>query len=122
MALAEELTEMVHGKEGVEKAKKITETFFHGDIMTLSSEELKEGLVDAKKTHCEDGTLLIDELVAAEIAKSKVEARRLIQQSSISVNGNKVNDLEAKLLKRDAVNEEFTILKKGKKNYFVITF
>lgn len=122
MALAEELTEMVHGKEGVEKAKKITETFFHGDIMTLSSEELKEGLVDAKKTHCEDGTLLIDALVAAEIAKSKGEARRLIQQSSISVNGNKVNDLEAKLLKRDAVNEEFTILKKGKKNYFVITF
>ncbi len=121
-ALAEELTEMVHGAEGLATAKKITETFFHGDIMSLSPEEMKAGLSDAKKYAAEDGVLLIDALVGAEVSKSKGEARRLIQQGSVSVNGVKVTDLETKLNKSDAVNEEFTILKKGKKNYFVITF
>lgn len=122
IALAEELTEMVHGVEGLQKAKKITETFFHGDIMSLSADELKDGLADAKKTAGRDGMLLIDALVEAEIAKSKGEARRLIQQGSMSVNGTKVTDLDFVLNQKDAVNEEFTILKKGKKNYFVVTF
>lgn len=121
-ALAEELTEMVHGKEGLATAQKITETFFHGDIMTLAPEEIKAGLADAKKFAAEDGMPLIDALVGAEVAKSKGEARRLIQQGSVSVNGEKTSDLEKKLYKSEAVNEEFTILKKGKKNYFVITF
>ena len=90
--------------------------------MSLSVEEMKAGLSDAKKFGAEDGMLLIDALVGAEVAKSKGEARRLIQQGSISVNGEKTTDLEMKLNQSEAVNEEFTILKKGKKNYFVITF
>lgn len=122
VALAEELTTMVHGADGLATAKKITETFFHGDIMSLSVEEMKAGLSGAKKFGAEDGMLLIDALVGAEVAKSKGEARRLIQQGSISVNGEKTTDLEKKLNQSEAVNEEFTILKKGKKNYFVITF
>lgn len=121
-ALAEELTEMVHGKEGLAMAQRITDTFFHGDIMSLSPEELKAALADAKKVSVEDGTPLIDGLVAAGAAKSKGEARRLIQQGSVSVNGTKTQDLNTKLNQADAVNGEFTILKKGRKNYFVITF
>ena len=121
-ALAAELTEMVHGKDGLEKALRITDTFFHGDIMTLSVEEMKDGLADAKKTQIADGTGLLDALVAAGISKSKGEARRLVQQGSVSVNGNKVADLNFVLNKADAVNNEFSILKKGKKNYFVLTF
>jgi len=120
--LAAELTELVHGKEGLEKALRITETFFRGNIMDLPAEEIKEGLADAKKTQVEDGVLLIDALVAAEICKSKGEARKLIQQGSVSVNGEKKTALDTVLLKKDAVSEEFTILKKGKKNYFILTF
>lgn len=121
-ALAEELTEMVHGKDGLAKAQKITETFFKGDIMTLSPEEMKEGLADAVKTPIEDGTSLIDALVAAGICKSKGDARRLIQQGSISVNGEKTTEIDKALCQSDAINNEFTIIKKGKKNYFLFTF
>jgi tyrosyl-tRNA synthetase len=120
--LADELTEMVHGREGLEKAKKITETFFHGDIMSLTPDEMKDGLADAEKTAVSDGITLIDALVSANIAKSKGEARRLIQQGSVSANGAKITDIEAVLKKSEAVNEEFTILKKGKKNYYLLTF
>lgn len=121
-ALAAELTELVHGKDGLEKALRITETFFKGDIMTLSPEEMKEGLADAKKAAVEDGVTLIDALVIAEVCKSKSEARNLIKQGSILVNGNKVTDIQAVLHQSEAINQEFSILKKGKKNYFVLTF
>lgn len=120
--LAEELTRMVHGEEGLAKAKKITETFFHGDIMSLSAEEIREGLADAVNTEVEDGMLLIDGLLKAGICKSKGDARRLIQQGSVSVNGNKVTAVDAVLNRSEAVEGQFSIVKKGKKNYYLFTF
>lgn len=119
-ALAEELTTMVHGPEGLAKAQRITETFFHGNIMDLTPQEMKEGLADAAKTEIEDGTGLIDALIAAGAAKSKSDARKLIQQGSVALNGEKASDLNAVLNKADAVNNEFFILKKGKKNWYVL--
>lgn len=121
-ALAEELTELVHGKEGLEKALKITETLFSGNVMDLSAEELREGLQDAKKAQITDGMDLVDALIAAEIATSKRDARQLIEQGSIQVNGEKITDTTTVLAKKDAVDQEFSIIKKGKRNYFVVEF
>ena len=121
-ALAEELTLLVHGKEGLAKAQRITETFFHGDIMSLSPQEIKEGLSDAIRTQIEDGTPLIDALVEASICKSKGDARRLIQQGSISVNGEKKSAIDFVMTKEDALNNEFSIVRKGKKNWYLFTF
>ena len=121
-ALAEELTRIVHGEEGLAKALKITETFFRGNIMDLSPNEMREGLADAQKVSVSDGTTLIDALVEAGVSHSKSEARKLIQQGSVSVNGEKTTAIDAVLNKKDAVDQDFTILRKGKKNYIVITF
>ncbi|MCR5794921.1 MAG: tyrosine--tRNA ligase [Solobacterium sp.] len=121
-ALAAELTEIVHGKEGLEKALRITDTFFRGNIMDLSAEEIKDGLQDAKRCEIEDGLPLIDTLIAAGISKSKRDARQLIQQGSVQVNGVKETSLDKVLNRADAVNQEFTILKKGKKNYTLVIF
>ncbi|MBR2761287.1 MAG: tyrosine--tRNA ligase [Solobacterium sp.] len=121
-ALAEELTEIVHGKEGLEKALRITETFFHGNIMDLSPADLRIGLADAPKTDADSGITLIDALVSAGISKSKSDARKLIQQGSVSVNGAKITAIDAVLNKEDAIDRDFTILRKGKKNYFIIRF
>ena len=121
-ALAEELTVLVHGEDGLAKAQRITETFFHGDIMKLSPEEIKEGLSDAVRTQIEDGTTLIDALVASSICKSKGDARRLIQQGSVSVNGEKTTAIDTVLTQADAINQEFTIIRKGKKNWYLLKF
>ena len=121
-ALAEELTVLVHGEDGLAKAQRITETFFHGDIMQLSPEEIKEGLSDAIRTSISDGTPLVDALVAAGICKSKGDARRLIQQGSIAVNGEKKNAVDFVMTKADAINQEFYIVKKGKKIWYLFTF
>ncbi len=121
-ALAEELTKLVHGEEGLAKAIKITETLFKGSISDLTVEELREGLSGAEKCAVEDGVTLIDALVQAGVSKSKGDARKLIQQGSIQVNGSKVDSLDTVLCKKDAYDNEFSIIKKGKKNYIVITF
>ncbi len=121
-ALAEELTAMVHGQEGLAKAVRITETLFRGDIMSLSGAEIKDGLADAPKSEVADGTTVIDALVLSGICKSKGEARKLIQQGSVQVNGQKVTDIAALMNKAEAIDGEFSILKKGKKNYTIITF
>ena len=69
-ALAEELTAIVHGPEGLAKAQKITETLFSGSIMDLTADELREGLKDAAKCEVEDGMPLIDAMIAAGAATS----------------------------------------------------
>ena len=70
----------------------------------------------------EDGDLLIDALVASGAAKSKSDARKLLQQGSISLNGNRVTALDAVLKQDEALEREFSILKKGKKNYILLNF
>lgn len=120
--LAAELTELVHGKEGLSQALKITETLFKGNIKELSGKELRMGLKYAKSFEIEDNVLLIDALVENKIISSKREARELISSMSIQVNGDKVDSFEKVLLKSEAIDNEFVIVKKGKKNYFVLNF
>ena len=121
-AFAAEMTKLVHGQKALEDALKITETFFKGNINDLTVDQLKTGLANAKKFKIEDGDLLIDCLVAGHICNSKREARDLINQGSIQVNGIKQTSLEYRLSKAEAYNQEFSIIKKGKKNYFVCEF
>ncbi len=121
-ALAEELTEIVHGEDGLAKALKITETFFRGNIMDLTPQEMREGLADAQKVTVADGITLIDALVESGVSRSKSDARKLIQQGSISVNGVKTAEIDKTLRKSEAIDQDFTILRKGKKNYIVVTF
>lgn len=121
-AFAAEMTKLVHGEAALEDALKITETFFKGNINDLTPSQLKSGLANAKKFKVNDGDLLIDCLVNGQICSSKREARDLISQGSIQVNGQKQNSLEYKLSKEAAYDNEFSIIKKGKKNYFVCEF
>ncbi len=121
-ALAEELTEIVHGKEGLKTAQKITDTLFHGSILELTPSELRAGLADAKKAEVEENMPLVDALISAGISSSKRDARTLIQQGSIQLNGVKITDTSAVLHAEEAFDHEFSILKKGKKNYFVLNF
>ena len=60
------------------------------------------------------------ERLAAGIAPSKREARQLIQNGSIQINGDKVTEADFALQKKDALNQEISIIKKGKKNYYIL--
>ena len=119
-ALAEELTELVFNQEGLISAKKITEVLFSGQFDQLSLSELEVALADSSFAELSEDSLLIDCLVVAGGAKSKREARDLISGGSVLVNGQKIADLEFVVKKENALHKSMTVIRKGKKYYFVI--
>lgn len=122
IALAEELTELVHGMDGLLSAKKITSVFFNGAWDSLTESELSLALSDAPSLNLDGKTMLIDALVEGKICSSKRDAREMITGGSISVNGDKVLSLEFELDSTTAFFNQYTVIKKGKKTYFVVKF
>jgi len=121
-ALADEMTELVHGKAGLETAHRITEALFTGKVKELSNSEVKEAFADAEATEITEGVSLLDALVVAHIASSKREAREFVQNGSISINGEKNQDLEKVLTKEDTLDGSIIVIRKGKKSYFLLKF
>ena len=107
--LAYELTALVHGEEEAAKAKETARSLFAGggNLENMPTAELPEDQVP------DDGILINDLLVAAGLAASKSEARRLVQQGGVSVEDEKVPDIEYKVEK--AALKEGVVVKKGKK-------
>ena len=119
-ALAEELTLLVHGQEGLDNALKITEALFKGNIQDLTVEQVKEAFKDAESVQIEAGLNILDTLVGAKIASSKREAREFVSNGSISINGVKCQDLEKTITAQDTLDGSLMIVRKGKKNYYML--
>ena len=109
-ALAREVVCDVHGKDEYEKALRISEALFNGNIKALSSDELLDAFNNIPSCEINTDKNIVDLLVETSICSSKREAREFVNNNSISINGDKVN----------AIAYDFTIIRKGKKKYFVI--
>ena len=118
--LAEEIITFLHGHEEYEKAVHISESLFKGNIKELNKDELIDASKNMDSYNLNEDMNLVDLLVNANITSSKREAREFITNNSISINGEKVNDLEFIVTKENALYQEFTIIRKGKKKYYVI--
>lgn len=121
-ALASELTLLIHGPNELDKAIKITETLFKGNITSLTIDELKEGLKGAKSATFTEPINILDALINLGVCTSKGEARKLIQGLAITINDQKIADINHTLNKDDAINQELSIIKKGKKHYYIAYF
>ncbi len=121
-ALAEELTRLVHGEQGLSKALMITEVFFNGQWITLNLADILDALNEAPSLTTPQAMSLIDFLVESKLAISKREARELIEKGSISVNGSKITALDYILNQENALHSHLYVVRKGKKNYFVMKF
>lgn len=119
-ALAKEVVTYLHGEEEYQKALKITNALFRGNIKDLEADEIKDAIHGIESKNIDDYLMLPDVLVAAGIASSKREAREWINQGSIQVNGDKVQDVAFVVSSENAISEQKTLIKKGKRNYFVI--
>ncbi len=118
-ALAREIITDLHGKEEYESAVKISETLFSGDISKLNEKEIEEAFKGVESFELKGETNIVDLLVDHEIAKSKREAREFISNGSISVNGEKITDLEYTVSKDNALYKKFVIVRRGKKKYHI---
>ncbi len=107
--LAYSLTELVHGKEEADKAKLAAYALFNGsgDDSNMPTTQLKAEEVP------EDGISIMEAFVICGLAKSRSEARRLIEQGGVSINGEKVQEYET-IIERDSILNGVK-LKKGKK-------
>lgn len=121
-ALAREIITDLHGKEEFEKAEEMSQLLFSGNIQKLSVNDLKIGLKDVPHFHITDEMNLVEFLVNHKIASSKREAREWITAGSITVNGERVTDLEFVVSKESALEQTLTIIRRGKKKYYVGTW
>ena len=108
--LAYELTSLVHGEEEAASARDASKALFstgsaaNMPTETISTDAFNDGQID-----------ILQLLISANLAASRNEARRAVEQGGVSVNGEKVTDSHAAYTKEDFA-EEF-ILKKGKKKF-----
>lgn len=120
--LAKELTTFVHGNEAYQQAIKITNALFNGNIKELSSEEIEMGFNELPSSDGQEEELLLDALIRCKLATSKREAREFVSGGAITVNGEKVTDLEFKLTSKIAIDNRFIVLRRGKKKYGLVRF
>jgi tyrosyl-tRNA synthetase len=129
--LAEEVTKFVHNEEALEKAILASDVLFgkagEADLQKLDNAtflELFEGVPQANlsKEGLSDGLDMVSFLVEkTNFLPSNKEARRALADNSISINKTKVDE-NYKVSNNNLINNQFVLLQRGKKNYFIVNF
>jgi tyrosyl-tRNA synthetase len=123
--LAREVTLMVHGQSGLSSAEKASQVLFGGDMSGISADEVADIFQDVPssdlpKTELEgEGMPIVELMATAGIAKSKGEARRLLQGGGVYLNNQKVEPTHQVTL-QDSIDGQFLVIRKGRKNYHLI--
>ena len=121
--LAEEMTKMVHGEEAFDKAIKISQALFSGDVKELTIDEIEEGFKDVPTYEMEKEDIpLVELLVAAKICPSKRQAREDINNGAIYINGDRNQDVQYVVTKEDRLEDAFTVIRRGRKKYFLVRY
>lgn len=119
--LAEEVTKLVHGEDALKQAIRISEALFSGEIKELNAVEIEQGFKDVPSFECHEEEIgLLDLLVSSKIASSKRQAREDINNGAIYINGERSQDLQKIVTKADSIEGKFTIIRRGKKKYYLI--
>lgn len=123
-ALAEEMTRLIHGEDSLKQAIKITDALFSGEVKNLTAEEIKQGFKDVPSFNFSNSEEigLVDLLVEAKISPSKRQAREDIQNGAVYINGDRNTDVQYVLGEQDRIEEQFTIIRRGKKKYYLIRY
>lgn len=123
--LAREVVSLVHGKVAYEQAVKTSEILFGGgDLRQLDAKSILTGLKAAPQhqvTDDEDLTL-VELLISAGIAPSKRQAREDITNGAIYINGERVQALDYVITDSDKIENRLTVIRRGKKKNFVLTY
>ena len=120
--LAKEIITFIHGEEEYNKAIKISEALFNGDVKSLKLDEILIGFKDIPSFEISEETSLIDMLVNNDICSSRREAREFLNAGSITINGDKMSDENMIITKDLAIEGKVLVIRRGKKKYYLGKF
>ena len=126
--LAEELTQLVHGPDGLKTAQQATAAFFGAAIDNLTDEALTEIFADVPshqfsfETLSGEGLLLVEVMTATKLATSRSAARRTIEQGGAYINNVRVSDSAYRITTTDLAGRTALVLRSGKKSYALARF
>ena len=117
--LAKEVIIFLHGEEEYKKAVKLTESLFNNKFDDLELSDIEDIFKNEKIREVESNKNIVDLLIDMGISFSKREAREFINGNAISINGNKINDLDLVMDDKYFLHNTYIIVKRGKKNYYI---
>ena len=120
--LAREIITDLHGKEAYEEAVEISESLFKGDIKKLNANEIETAFKGLTPYQITEEKNIVDLLTEANICKSKREAREFITNGSITLNGEKIENIDFLVNKNVAIEQKYVVIRRGKKKYYIIKF
>lgn len=126
-ALAREVTTLVHGEEAVTEAIRASEILFGGELEGITEATFRE--VAGEVPTCElstdrfggEGLWLPELLHEAGLAQSRGQARKDVKGGGVYVNGKRIDDEQHKLTASDLMFGKYVLLRRGKRNYAVVT-
>jgi tyrosyl-tRNA synthetase len=126
--LAEVMTKLVHGDDGLNAANRASEILFGGEIDRLNDKQLVEIFADvpscqaSRQSLSGEGWWIVEALRESGLSASSGEARRAIGDGGVYLNNRRITDVNRKLTADDLASETVMVLRKGKKNYALIRF
>jgi tyrosyl-tRNA synthetase len=126
--LAKEVTIFVHGEDEYNKAVETTEKLFANQTASaesLSEQDLEgmEGIVkiDFSKDKIAAGIDVVSFLAETNIFPSKGEAKKMVQGGGVSINRNKIDNIQLTIDDNFLLHSKYILVQKGKKNYFLVS-
>ncbi|MBO4537316.1 MAG: tyrosine--tRNA ligase [Erysipelotrichaceae bacterium] len=121
-ALAKDIITGLHGEEEYEKAVKISEALFGGDLSGLSSDDIMQCASQVPNFRINAGETLIDMLVNNQVCSSRREAREMLASGAISLNNQRYSDENTPMSREMAIDGKVIIIRKGKKKQYIGLF
>jgi tyrosyl-tRNA synthetase len=124
--LAEDATLRVHGQNGLDSARRVTEAFFGGKLGGLGAKDIEDVLAGAPsgevpRSSLEGAGTPFDRFaVAAGLCASNAEARRLVEQGGVHMNDRRVTDARAAVGLADLIDGRLLVLRRGAKTYRLV--
>jgi len=123
--LAEELTRLVHGDDELRRAKEASQALFSGEVRDLDERTLLEVFKDAPSSELPQEELnsevpLTELLVRLGLSKSKAEARTHIEGGGITINSEKVSDVDASVTRDHLLFGRYLLVRRGKRTYHLV--
>ena len=118
--LAKEIITDLHGKEEYDKAVKISEALFSGNVKDIDTNLIGKVFKDVPNSDMKSDKNIVDLLVDTNICSSKREAREFITTGAISINGDRITDLDTIITKDNSIDNKYIIVRRGKKKYYLV--